>query len=484
MRKKENITVFISDFRYTYFSEQTDISQSFYDSLDLPEGVIVNGYVKEPDILYQLLLDNMKLRNFKLRQVNILIHDQNLLIRNLLIKKTDLQRKSIEQYLHEQTDKKVYFPFEKAAISHFIKKEDEETVNALALITDEDLLHDYYDIFEKLGAKEVTFDLPSLSLYELYKDVIKSDVKDVMIVTLYHKLVAIQIFSNHLPSFQMIEECDGKQSNYTRILETYIERIANYYRYNLTKGKYAIKDIVIFNLSTNFTKSDILNDVIPSLSDFNASLFDIDQINHYHKEMPISCFLPFASIKTQNAQFQLPFEFKLERIKRVNIYGNYLMVIAFFLFATISLLYIPFYVFNEDISNQQNINQSLENILNNLKRDQEEDSIYSDVQISYNNIYQNLTELEISYKNYVDDLSAKLNLDITLNQISINSSDQSITLVISSQTTSLYLDEYVLDIYEAYGISDYEEEDGRWMTQEPEKRYISELVLEVKIYHA
>ena len=101
MRKRENITVFISDFRCAYFTEKGDISQSFYDSIDLPEGVVVNGYVKEPDIFFHLLLDNFKIRNLKLRYVNILIHDQNLLIRNVSIKKTDLQRKTIEQYLHE-----------------------------------------------------------------------------------------------------------------------------------------------------------------------------------------------------------------------------------------------------------------------------------------------------------------------------------------------------------------------------------------------
>ncbi len=483
MRVRENITLFISDYRISYFTEHQDIKESSFDSIDLPEGVIVNGYVKEPDILYQLLLDNLKANRLKLRYVTILIHDQNLLIRSLIIQKSDLQKKTIDQYLHEQTDKKVYFPFEKSAISHFVQKEDDENVKALAIITDEDLLHDYYDIFEKLGAKKVSYDLPSISLYELYKDYSKSEASDVMIVTIYNKILAIQIFSNHIPIFQMIEECDGSQANYAHLLEMYIERAANYYKYNLNKGEAFVQDVVMFNLSTYFEQEEIKDRVISNLSDFNASLFYFSNINDDHKDMPVSCYLPFAAVKTGQNKFQIPFEFKLERIKRVNIYGNYLMVIAFLIFTTVSLLYIPFFLLNEDVSNQQNRNQSLENQLNILKRNIEEDPIYSDVQISYHNVYHSLNELEISYLTYLDNLTSYLYSDLQLNSISINASDHSITLVISSSTTTLNLNEYVLDIYEDFGISQ-DEDNSRWITNVPERRQISELVLEVKVYYA
>lgn len=487
MIKKENMTVFISDFKCTYFVESNNLDTSLFDSIDLPEGVVVNGYIKEPEILYQLLLDNFKEHKIKLRSINILIHDQNLLIRNLTIAKSDLQKKSIEQYVLDQTDKKIYFPFETAALSHFIQKEDEENVKALALITDENLLHDYYDVFEKLGAKEVTFDLPALSLYELYKENTITKATQIMLVTLYNKLVAMQIFVNDIPIFQMIEECDGSNRDPQLILENYIERIANYYKYNMTKGALSIEDVVIFNLADHFEDEDIKKGVVKNLKDFNTSLYDFKGINSLEKALPKGCYLPYASIKTKDVQFQFNFEFKLERIKRINIRGNYLMVFSFLIFASVALLYIPFFLFNEDITNHQNLNQGLENQLYILQRDLPSANGYTPEQIVFNQIYENLSELEKSYEPYLTNLISELENglhdEVDLVNFNGNSNDK-ILIVTITGTTRFDIDEYILAIYEAYGTSEYITDDLRWIISPPEIRILSEFVLEVTLYHA
>ncbi len=481
--KKENMTVFISDFKCTYFTESNDLDTSLFDSIDLPEGVVVNGYIKEPEILYQLLFDNLKEHKIKLRSINILIHDQNLLIRSLSIAKSDLQKKSIEQYVLDQTDKKIYFPFETAAMSHFIQKEDEESVKALALITDENLLHDYYDVFEKLGAKEVTFDLPALSLYELYKENTVSKSNQIMIVTLYNKLVAMQIFVNDTPIFQMIEECDGSNRDPQLILENYIERIANYYKYNMTKGALEVEDIVIFNLADHFNDEDIKKGVVKQLKDFNTSLYDFKGVNALEKILPKGCYLPYASVKTKDVQFQFNFEFKLERIKKVNIRGNYLMVFSFLIFASVALLYIPFFLFNEDITNQQNLNQGLQNQLYILQRDLPASNGYTPDQIVFNQIYDSLMQSEKSYEPYVSDLISQLNPEVNLVTFDGNASEKTLVITVTG-TTRFDIDEYVLAIYEAYGVSEYIDDDHRWIISTPEIDVISEFVLEVTLYHA
>jgi type IV pilus assembly protein PilM len=481
--KKEDMTVFISDYKCSYFVEGRNLATSLFDAIDLPEGVIVNGYIKEPEILYQLLLDNFKEHKIKIRHVNVLIHDQNLLIRNISIAKNDLQKKSINQYVMDQTDKKIYFPFETAAISHFIQKEDEENVKALALITDENLLHDYYDVFEKLGAKEVTFDLPALSLYELYKENTTSTANQIMLVTLYNKLLAIQIFVNDTPIFQMIEECDGSSRDPQVILENYIERIANYYKYNITKGKLSIEDIVIFNLNDHFSDQDLNNGVVKQLKDFNTSLYEFKGIDELEKTLPKACYLPYASLKTKDIQFQFTFEFKLERIKRVNIYGNYLMVISFLIFSSVALLYIPFFLFSEDIANQQNLNQGLENQLYILQRDLPESSGYTPEQIMFNELYDSLAASEKSYEPYLADLISKLNADVDLLSFDCDANDQMVVITITG-TSRLDLDEYVIAIYEAYGITDLVSDELRWIVSAPEVKATSEFVMEVTLYHA
>lgn len=483
MKRKEDITVFISDYKCAYMTHQNQMSQSLNEEIALPEGVVVNGYIKEPEIFYHLLLESLKMHAIKLRNVFILIHDQNLLIRNLSISKEELQKKSIEHYLHEQTDKKVYFPFEKAAISHFIQEEDDHLVHALAMITDEDLLHDYYDIFEKLGAKEVSFDLPSLSSFEVYKDYYKSNANQVMIVTIYHSLLAIQIYENNMPIFQMIEECDESRSNTIPILENYIERIANYYKYNLKKGEATIDEIVIYNLSDHLSQKVIEDELIPNLEDFKSYYFDFSQIEGFYDEIPKGCYLPFLSIKSSRLKVQIPFDFELERIKRVNIYGNYLMVIAFLIFSSVTLLYIPYYLFNEDITSQENIIQSLENQLEILRRDISDDDSYTSEQIAYNEAYMTLQEQEMNYQSHLIDLILELDSNLTIDRIEIDASTKTIKLHVSG-LTELDLNEYVISVYETYGVIAGEDSETRWIVEEPETVSLSELLMEVTITYA
>ena len=483
MRKKADITVFISDYKCAFMTHQNQLSKSLSEEIMLPEGVVVNGYIKEPDIFYHLLLESIKKHAIKLRNVFILIHDQNLLIRNLNISKQELQKKSIENYLHEQTDKKVYFPFEKAAISHFLQDEDDQSVRALAMITDEDLLHDYYDVFERLGAKEVNFDLPSLSLFEIYKDNYKSNSNQVMIVTIYQNLLAIQIYKNNIPIFQMIEECNGSKSNTVSILENYIERIANYYKYNLNKGDSSIDEIVIYNLSDHLSTSAIENELIPNLKDFKANHFDFSRIEGYQDQLPTGCYLPFLAIKSSRLKVQIPFDFELERIKPVNLYGNYLMVLAFLIFSSITLLYIPFYLFNEEITDQENKIQNLENQLEILKRDELNNTSYSDVQIQYNEAYESILEKEMSYRSHMIDLITELDTYIFLDHVEVDAKSNTITILVSGYT-ALDLNEYAIRIYEAYGILDNDHHPNRWITEEPEISFLSELLMEVTINYA
>lgn len=483
MKRKEDITVFISDYKCAYMTHQNQLNKSLSEEIILPEGVVVNGYIKEPDIFYQLLLESIKRHAIKLRNVYILIHDQNLLIRNMTISKEELQKKSIDHYLHEQTDKKVYFPFEKAAISHFEQEADEQNVKAIAMITDEDLLHDYYDVFEKLGAKEVKFDLPSLSLFEVFMDQHKSKAEQLMIVTIYHSMLAIQIYENNTPIFQMIEECDESRSNTILILENYIERIANYYKYNLKKGDASIDEIVIYNLSDHLLKSSIKEDLIPKLKDFKTYNFDFSKVDGYTETLPKGCYLPFLSIKSSKLKLQIPFDFELERIKRVNILGNYLMVFAFLIFSTVTLLYIPFYLFNEDITSAENTIQSLENQLDILLRDQNNNQSYTDEQIQYNEAYIALIENEMSYRSHVIDIILETDTSVSLDHIDIDAQTKTITLLVSGNT-QLDLNEYAIRIYESYGISAYDNSETRWIIEEPEVAFLSDVLMEVTITYA
>lgn len=251
----------------------------------------------------------------------------------------------------------------------------------------------------------------------------------------------------------------------------------------MTKGSLSVEDIVIFNLADHFEDENLEKGVVKALKDFNASVYDFKGVNALEQTLPKGCYLPYASIKTKDVQFQFSFEFKLDRIKKANIRGNYLMVFSFLIFASIALLYIPFFLFNEDITNQQNLNQGLENQLYILQRDLPISNGYTPEQIVFNQIYENLSEAEKSYEPYLTDLIDKLNPEVNIVSFNANSSNENIIITVTG-TTRFDIDEYILTIYEAYGTSEYITDDQRWIVSLPEIKVLSEFVLEVTLYHA
>ncbi len=64
-----------------------------------------------------------------------------------------------------------------------------------------------------------------------------------MLVSIYEGMFSLQIVEEHIPIFNLIEEVDGGLEEYDMIIENFVERIANYYKYNLRKGKAEILDV-------------------------------------------------------------------------------------------------------------------------------------------------------------------------------------------------------------------------------------------------
>ena len=75
----------------------------------------------------------------------------------------------------------------------------------------------------------------------------------------------------------------------------------------ISQKESSVEDVVIYNLSDSFEDKDIQVGVISHLTDFKAILFDFDKIDGHEKEMPKVCLLPYASLKTKDAQFQFTF---------------------------------------------------------------------------------------------------------------------------------------------------------------------------------
>ena len=117
-------------------------------------------------------------------------------------------------------------------------------IRVIALITDGLLLHSYHDIFDRLNAKEVKYEISAIPFFNIYNNQVNKLEDIVMFVNLYNNMFSIQIVEHGFPIFNMIEESEGGIEEYAMMVENYVERIANYYKFNLRKGKKVIGKVL------------------------------------------------------------------------------------------------------------------------------------------------------------------------------------------------------------------------------------------------
>jgi len=483
-KNKQELGVFVTDESVGYFQlNQKDPQASNRGQVKFESGLIENGYIVDAMGFFLLLKDEFKDKLLKPSKVRLVIHEQNVLIRELTIKKTELQKKSIETYLLEQKGKVLHYPFLSPAISHHVISESPEEFSVLVFICDQKLLNDYYDIFERLGVKDLSFDVPSMALYQQYTKKTEYNLANTLLVLVYERMLSIHIIENGNPIFSMIEECDGSGDAFYDTIENYIERIANYYRYNLRKDKSSIYNALIFNLTERIEQPRFIEKMGLRLNAFITTLVDLNEVDPLLVGRPKSCYVPFASSKLAMESPKFKFNFNIDRISKSRLYANYLLVLALAIFSIVSLLYIPYQTLQSSINDQQNVNDNLNHLLDDLVSELPNNETHSPTEIDYNDVYDYINDESISPTSKLNDLFGLLSGTVEITHYSINSQDSEITLSISATSESdLY--EYLIDIYETYGIIEGVIDDSRWIILQPSYTLQSAFVMEVTILYA
>jgi hypothetical protein len=303
----------------------------------LPEGVIVNADVEQPLELYNILKKMIEKNKMKVGSITLLIHEENILIRKLTVNKNEMTGKTINDHIKKQIGNTIHFPFERPVYDIHIEKETEDSYEVVIFLTDEDVLQDYLDVFEKLWISDVDFDTSLVSFYRLYnhkslnckskvsKKVILSDDSGVavdddfeqgqriaivggqlcpndsssneglMLVALYNNNVSLIIYDGIYPVFSLIEDVDSKE-NYCEFVANYVERISNYYSYNMHKGEKEIGYIEIFNFTTGEIYEVIQEKMQICVERKKMGFFNFNEVTYnYSKDIPSGCHIPLAA---------------------------------------------------------------------------------------------------------------------------------------------------------------------------------------------
>ncbi|MDI6452594.1 type IV pilus biogenesis protein PilM [Peloplasma aerotolerans] len=483
MRKRIDMSIFFTDDFVGFFEHAKSLEHAQHGYMKLEANTIQSGYIKDPELLLENLKSLFRMHKIKPRKITHVIHDQNILIRDIKISKNDLLKKNVESYIREQIGKSIHLPFEESVLTHSIRHEDHKEVRVIAFIADKNLLHDYCDIFEHLGVKEINHEVSSLPLYEHF--IVNNNEKDEtsMTVSLYDKLFSIQIIENHTTIFNLVEIEDGDVNNFGQLVENFIERIHNYYKFNMRKGKKDIKKVIFFNFNDYIDFDYIKQNITNQLQHLNPKICYMATNDPIAKNIHLASFIPYVTALYKRKKEPIQHDFNIRRMNKFNIYANYLFVLSLLIVSLIALIYIPYHTMNEDIKYQQNKINNLQIQLDLLIEETPPYPTYTPLQIDYSDAYDYLVEKEHSQSPYLLDLITEMGANIELMNYKTNAIGNEIVFTITA-STEYELYEYLIQIYEEYGIIEGNSDMTRWMVNAPSHKFTQTLVMEVTVNHA
>lgn len=481
-KKRSNVSVIFTDQTIGFFQQTPFLEQAAFGTINLERGAIDNGYIKEPESVLKSLGELFKKYHIVPRKITFLIHDQNILIRDVKIDPKELGKKSIDQYLQEQMGKTLHFPYPNPVITHFVREQDDNLIRVIAIIADGLLLHGYHDIFDRIKAKEVQYEIAAIPLYNVYHNKVSNIDDNVMFVNVYQDMFSIQILEKGFPIFNLIEETDAGKEEFALNIENFVDRISNYYKFNLRKGKQNITKVLVFNMSEDFSQEELQNMLIKRLKSHSAQLCDFNIDETFSKLLPKQCKLPYAAFLGEPYRVQHTIDFKLNRRSMNQVYGHYLMVISFAIAVFTVLVYVPYYAMNEEIKMQQNRNNALEMQRDLLILETPQTPNYPINQINHHESYYTIIDERDFVSGYIRDIFAALPPSITITNYQIRTLNNEIVIIITASKQQL-LYEFVLDLYEHYGVQG-ESDDTYWMIVRPTYRIISPTTMEVTINYA
>lgn len=477
-----NTSIYITDHKIgMYCTHKNNETLNKATEIELEEGTVKLGYIKEPYILYKQMKKAFKKMKLRPKNIKWVIPDANILIRKIHILKIDIENSNLDKYIKGEIGVSIKHPFKQATFSYFIKEETDVDYNIIIYIADQYLIEDYLDIFEKCKINEIHYDLISTTVNQLLSKNSQID-NHALVISLQNSMLTINIIENQTTIFGMIDELTEETNSIENIAE-YIERIANYYQFNIQKGKHSIKQVIVLDLTNKnsyFTRIPELKKIV--LERFSFLYLDFKTLNPTLSGYGPNVDVAYISSTMMTVEPKNPVVFEIERAKRGLIFTNYMLVLAIAIISFTSLIYIPFTTMQSNISYQEAINESLSIQQNMVLNSIDNDVRASQNQIEYNQIYESLSSLDSTVYNHLQELLDLLGDETTINNFVINTETKMIELEVSGpDRNTLY--EYIISIYENHGVLE-ETTTERWITAYPEFELTSTTTMRVVIYYA
>ena len=449
----------------------------------LEKGVLENGYVVDAVLLLARLKALFKAHGLRPKRIRLVLNSQNVLMRVVDVAREDVREAGIAAHLDAELGKSLHFPFPVPRVSYHLISQDDRTAKVLAVASDDRLLNDYLDIFDRLGVRDVRFDMPTLALYSLYRKTTGSAGGRIMLVTVYDAYFTIKIFEDDIPIFNLVEEFENEADTRYEQIDQYVERVANYYRYNISRGDRSIDRAVFISQGEQDNESRFEAAFGPRSIGLPYEVFRIPEAPTAGGGWNRTSLVAYAAgiEKTGNLEKIPWFDFRLDRPLRIRRAVKLMLAVAFFLFSAVSLLYIPYHAMYEKIFIAQNENRNLAVQLSDLQAEFSLLPTFTAPERAYSDAYDALIAVKAEPASMVADLIA-LTGDVVILNYAYDDSDSRIVVTLTGPTDAS-LDEFLLRAYEAYGTTG-ESDPDRWIDGFPIYESVGARTIEVIFHHA
>lgn len=220
----------------------------------LPSGIISDGKIVDAETLVSILGEVVEEWKLSRKSVRFLAPDEYVIIRKLPYP-PDVRRDELKGHFFIEIGSTLYLPFEDPVFDVVPYTATTETKEAILIASKESILNTYEDVFEDVKMKPIVADIGPLALYRLaYSQFEFTGEEHILLLDIKNDSYTVSIFHQHFPLFMRpVEVAEPDEANYFSGTQTSkmdalvseIEKLINFYRYNMNQGNEGITHVLL-----------------------------------------------------------------------------------------------------------------------------------------------------------------------------------------------------------------------------------------------
>ncbi|PIC80626.1 pilus assembly protein PilM [Sporosarcina sp. P18a] len=255
-RKKRVHSLTLDDdaIRYVRIKSLNPIVLETAKEMLLPEHIIMDGRIVEEDVLREVLTTTVKDWNLVKRDVAFLAPDTYVIIRRVAYPDT-VEDEELKSHFFIEIGSTIYLPFDDPVFDVVPYTANKSQNEAILIASKESIMQTYEEVLKSVKVEPVVADIAPLSLYRLAHHVHQFDGSEhILLADLRGRSLTVSIFYSHYPLFIRSmelevplsmttgEELEQRVEPDTIVME--LEKLANFYRFNLAENDSAITHLV------------------------------------------------------------------------------------------------------------------------------------------------------------------------------------------------------------------------------------------------